>query len=1047
MTTRTKTRTIPRPRARLTAAGPPVTTMPAPTPAADPMTAEPSDGSATAPDTSKPLPDDSAMVCLIPPPEIAAQLAVEGGQPVEALHVTLAYLGPIAGLDREDLEDAIAATLEAMADSGDDDGDETGDGGAVDPDEDGDADSAMLSGTFNGAAIFAASDDPAGTPIVATLDAPGLMPLVDTIGEALRANVDGLPAPTHGLVPHCTVAFAAEGADLGTAVSTLAAKLPIAVAFDHLVLAFGDMAVPANLTFFPLSGEEPQDASDEPPINDADASDPDNGSTGIPAARSGNGTAPQAADGAPVSAAGKLAAVPPAASPADAAPAPDAAPTGPSGGNGTPFVPAPYSADPDETVTCPACGKMDDTDASFCDQCGAGLTPTTAYAADADEIVECPSCNLMNSPDAIFCDQCSAKLAGNPAVKIVVPSAPVEPDASANNDGDGAPGQQGVSRFRGTRGYPATWATPDDAAPEAVDPAAPASDAGGKVQPVVGQLGMWEALIVTAGQPTDADDISRLIPSPDTLTFRTPPLPVTFTLADTGHSDAPIGGAATEVTWDGDNLMAKGPYLSGPNGEPTPQGQAFKDAVDAGAPISPSIDMGGSSIWEELVDEDDKATASLVSGIVCGFAVLPFAAQDTTWIRSIPNSGVVGAQTLPTTAPAVIPGEPTTPPVMAAALVATGGLAPDPSLFANPNLSEETPLTVDDQHVYGHIATWKTCHRAFTASGEVCLTPPHSKTGYRAFLTGAVLCADGSRQPVGPITVGHGHNPHFDNSTYAAAYVNVGEDEYGIWASGVISPWATPEQVFALQASPPSGEWDYERDPRTGRKFPGGNLELKACLGVPVPGFPVYRVKALVASGAVERFSLVADFGHGQWAVTGSADLPIADRDTAWSGDDAAKAVAKYASSDGSGDPDKIDWSKYAQAFFWRDDSDGGEPKLGDFKLGFADIVNGRLQAIPNGVIAVAGVLSGARGGVDIPDAAAQQIKGRVAGYYSRINKAAGSDLTPPWEAKAAVTASAWRAAGLALFGQDVARIMGRMSTDQQRVLAHARKSAASRVK
>jgi hypothetical protein len=42
--------------------------------------------------------------------------------------------------------------------------------------------------------------------------------------------------------------------------------------------------------------------------------------------------------------------------------------------------PAPYHQDPDETVQCPACQKYNDTDARYCDQCGAKL-PASAYAS------------------------------------------------------------------------------------------------------------------------------------------------------------------------------------------------------------------------------------------------------------------------------------------------------------------------------------------------------------------------------------------------------------------------------------------------------------------------------------------------------------------------------------------------------------------------------------------------------------------------------------------------------------------------------------------
>lgn len=41
------------------------------------------------------------------------------------------------------------------------------------------------------------------------------------------------------------------------------------------------------------------------------------------------------------------------------------------------YEPKPYHADPDETVKCPKCGKMNDTDASYCDQCGYKLAGST----------------------------------------------------------------------------------------------------------------------------------------------------------------------------------------------------------------------------------------------------------------------------------------------------------------------------------------------------------------------------------------------------------------------------------------------------------------------------------------------------------------------------------------------------------------------------------------------------------------------------------------------------------------------------------------------
>ncbi len=112
------------------------------------------------------------------------------------------------------------------------------------------------------------------------------------------------------------------------------------------------------------------------------------------------------------------------------------------------FEPAPYHADPDETVGCPNCGRMNDTDASYCDQCDTKLAgrddvkvagtvdapyKPQPYAEQSDETVVCPECGLRNDDDAEFCDQCGEKLAGNPNVTV---SEPDDDDGSDDDDLD-----------------------------------------------------------------------------------------------------------------------------------------------------------------------------------------------------------------------------------------------------------------------------------------------------------------------------------------------------------------------------------------------------------------------------------------------------------------------------------------------------------------------------------------------------------------------------------------------------------------------------------
>ena len=178
---------------------------------------------------------------------------------------------------------------------------------------------------------------------------------------------------------------------------------------------------------------------------------------------------------------------------------------------------------------------------------------------------------------------------------------------------------------------------------------------------------------------------------------------------------------------------------------------------------------------------------------------------------------------------------------------AAGAAPPHPpaAWFDDPALEGPTPLTVtDDGRVFGHLATWGTCHIGLPG----CRTAPRSASGYAFFNLGEVVTAEGRRVAAGKITLGGPHadlrasrveaQRHYDDSCLAVADVVAGEDEHGIWLAGAVRPDAPVEQVRALRAAPISGDW----------RTVNGRLELVGALGVNVPGFPVPR--ALVASGA-----------------------------------------------------------------------------------------------------------------------------------------------------------------------------------------------------
>ena len=173
-------------------------------------------------------------------------------------------------------------------------------------------------------------------------------------------------------------------------------------------------------------------------------------------------------------------------------------------------------------------------------------------------------------------------------------------------------------------------------------------------------------------------------------------------------------------------------------------------------------------------------------------------------------------------------------------------VTPPNEWFENPKLTKPTPMTIDPSgRIYGHIAAWHVNHIGMPRSTR----PPRSRSKYAYFHTGVVRTDAGKDIPVGQLTLAGGHASlqataaqaakHYDDTASAIADVHAGEDEYGIWVAGSLRPEATEQQVRALRASAPSGDW----------RPINGSLELVAVCQVNVPGFPIAR--ALVASGKV----------------------------------------------------------------------------------------------------------------------------------------------------------------------------------------------------
>ena len=119
-------------------------------------------------------------------------------------------------------------------------------------------------------------------------------------------------------------------------------------------------------------------------------------------------------------------------------------------------------------------------------------------------------------------------------------------------------------------------------------------------------------------------------------------------------------------------------------------------------------------------------------------------------------------------------------------------------------------------------------------------------------------------------------------------------------------------------------------------------------------------------------------------AVTTFQDLPLAERDREWDGDAAEKRVRAWAGAED--EPNE----KYRDAHVWYDAEK--KQNLTAYKLLIADVVDGRLEAVPRGVITAGNVMQGSRGGVDLPDKDVDRVKSHLAKYYAKMGDQA------PWE-------------------------------------------------
>ena len=127
---------------------------------------------------------DGAMICMVPPREVAELLVLEGGEPLEEHHVTVLYLGEADDLGdavRDRLEDAVMRFAAARP---------------------------PVVGHVGGLGVFTPSPGSGGQHVLLALwDIPGGVALRYELGEALDAAGVGQGPGGHGFVPHETLLY------------------------------------------------------------------------------------------------------------------------------------------------------------------------------------------------------------------------------------------------------------------------------------------------------------------------------------------------------------------------------------------------------------------------------------------------------------------------------------------------------------------------------------------------------------------------------------------------------------------------------------------------------------------------------------------------------------------------------------------------------------------------------------------------------------------------------------------------------------------------
>lgn len=390
------------------------------------------------------------------------------------------------------------------------------------------------------------------------------------------------------------------------------------------------------------------------------------------------------------------------------------------------------------------------------------------------------------------------------------------------------------------------------------------SDAAEETEPEASEV-MWEGVLGIEGLATG----DRRYLMPGEISERDLPLTLMAqTVTAEGHEGAEVAGKITEVWREpredlGENavaIMGRGFFDAGDAGQEA--ARMVEDEVLRGVSLDLGIteaSMLDPETLEPVESEDFDLIALLtgdfitaIKGEILGATLCAFPAFRDATVAVVTASGKISMESAF--------GMKVIRPQALTAAATQAPLKPPSEWFDDPRLNELTPLQITKEgQVYGHLADWDGCHTGFQG---ICIPPFRSASNYAFFNVGEIETGDGKLIPCGKIMFcrdGTQHAPtnkpmtaaevskYYDDSTKVGAFVRAGSDRYGTWLAGALRADLDDLEVQHLRTHPPSGDWRPVKH----------TTELVAAFSVPIPGFPIPRGEALVASAGGEITAII----------------------------------------------------------------------------------------------------------------------------------------------------------------------------------------------